>query len=254
MTDYPQVLSASQVKTLFGEFSWTPNGSSAVTISPKWTEANIQTILIPELVGVPTYGGKFNGRVRFHRKGAEQLQRAWQEVGKSGHLSDVIFWDGSFVPRRMRGSQSLSRHSWGTAFDINAEWNPFRQPMAKAGQKGYLGRIAPIFEAHGFAWGGRWESPDGMHFEVAELRDYEEVEARPDALLVVNDQTAKALPLTMRDGMNYADLSDLAALVGDGAKGDAAVKTDLVAVGPYLSALGFRVAWNPEQRKVYAYR
>jgi hypothetical protein len=32
--------------------------------------------------------------------------------------------------------------------------------------------VVRIFRKHGFAWGGNWRTPDGMHFEwVGEARD-----------------------------------------------------------------------------------
>jgi hypothetical protein len=32
-------------------------------------------------------------------------------------------------------------------------------------------RIVEIFDRWGFAWGGRWSRPDGMHFELGALLD-----------------------------------------------------------------------------------
>jgi hypothetical protein len=251
MSDYPTVLSSAEVKARFGSFSWKPNGSSAIIIDPAWTEANIVTVTIPQLAGVPTYGGTFNGRVRFHRLGIEQLQHAFADIEAAGYLKDIIFWDGSFVPRRMRGSQELSRHSQGTALDLNAEWNGFRQTPAKPGAKGSLWRVAPIFEKHGFAWGGRWSSPDGMHFEIAESRDYSEREEIADGKLVVNDDWKKAIPLWLEDGTAYANIDDLEEVVGED---DGIVESQRVPVAQFLRSYGFSVKWDGSAKKVYAYK
>lgn len=250
MSNYPEVLSREAVAKTFGTFGWRGNGSSAIIIDPTWVNANVVTVLVPQLVGVPTYGGTFNGRVRFHRKGVEQLQRAFADVEKAGVLGDIIFWDGSFVLRRMRGSQSLSRHSWGTALDINAEWNGFRQKPAAPGTKGSLWRVAPVFEKHGFAWGGRWTSPDGMHFEVAELIDYTEREDVPDGKLVVNDEWQKAIPLWLVDGIAYASTDDLEEIVGEG---DGIVEAQRVQVGQFLRSYGYSVKWDGDLKKIFAY-
>lgn len=251
MSNHPTVLSSAEVKERFGSFGWRPNGSSSIIIDPAWTAANIVTVTIPQLAGVPTYGGTFNGRVRFHRLGIEQLQRAFAEIETAGFLKDIIFWDGSFVPRRMRGSQNLSRHSFGTAFDINADWNPFNQPIAKPGAKGSLHRVAPIFEKHGFAWGGRWKNPDGMHLEIAESRDYTEREDAPDGKLVINDKWQTAIPLWIEDGISYANTDDLEEVVGED---DGIVENQRVAVGQFLRAYGFTLKWDGATKKLYAYK
>lgn len=53
----------------------------------------------------------------------------------------------------------MSRHSWGTAIDINPATNAWgTTPTIDQ-------RLVDIFRAHGFAWGGTWTRPDGMHFE-----------------------------------------------------------------------------------------
>lgn len=61
---------------------------------------------------------------------------------------------------------TVSRHSWGQALDVSTVAN--RQgtvPILDC-------RIVRVFRKHGFAWGGNFLTPDGMHFEwVGEPRD-----------------------------------------------------------------------------------
>lgn len=250
MADYPRTLSRAEVESIYGRFRWKANGSQFITILGNWVEQNITTVHIPELSGCNTYGGKFNGRVRWHRKGVEQLQRAWAEIGKQGFCDDVVMWGGSFVPRRMRGASSLSRHSWGTAFDINPSENPFRGKPAPQGKRGCVLRLVPILEKHGFAWGGRWlGNCDGMHFELAKVIDYDTVKEVPQAMLVINDEWQKAVPLTLKNGIAYMPLSELAAATGD--KGVTDQRE--VPVAQYLGSRGYLIKWNNEQKKVYAY-
>jgi hypothetical protein len=53
----------------------------------------------------------------------------------------------------------LSHHSWGAAVDINAPENPFgARPTQDP-------RLVAVMHSNGFAWGGLWVTPDGMHFE-----------------------------------------------------------------------------------------
>ena len=61
----------------------------------------------------------------------------------------------------------LSRHSWGQAVDTNTIGSC--QGCAPPDMNC---RTVQIFRKHGFAWGGNFLTPDGMHFEwVGEPRD-----------------------------------------------------------------------------------
>lgn len=163
------VLSPSARKREFGTFSWSPKGDSEIVIDKQWVKQNIGRVFVKQLRGIATYGGPFNGWVTCHNRVADQLQQAWQAVENRGLLSLVRFWDGSYVPRRIRGSTSLSPHSWGIAFDINAKWNPYRMKPAVAGAVGSVVPLVPIFEQFGFAWGGYFKkTPDPMHFECCD--------------------------------------------------------------------------------------
>lgn len=71
---------------------------------------------------------------------------------------------GCFAPRAKRGQpDSLSLHSYGIAVDINADANPMRAPMVRDIPDGWVA----AFEALGWTWGGRWRTPDPMHFQFA---------------------------------------------------------------------------------------
>jgi hypothetical protein len=78
----------------------------------------------------------------------------------------VLTWDGSFVPRFIRGSRTtLSNHAFGTAFDINCGYNRLGTIPALLGNKGYVRELVELANEHGFYWGGHFASPrsDGMH-------------------------------------------------------------------------------------------
>jgi len=107
----------------------------------------------------------------------------------------VISWAGAFYPRFIRGSSSsLSNHSWGTAFDINAPQNWLGQQPAAEGKPGSLLRLVPIANKWGFFWGGHYNSrPDGMHFELAKISaSVHFAELQTDDLLDI-DSTAAPL-------------------------------------------------------------
>jgi len=162
-------------RATFGDFDYSPKPATAakqpITILGDWEKSNIISVDVPQLNGIPTYGGNLNGKVRFNRLAAKQLQSFFLAVQTAGLLSLVKFWDGGFYPRYQAGSTTrLSNHSWGTAFDINATWNGWGKKPAAIGQTGCLLPLVPIAEQHGFAWGGFFSTLDGMHFEVAALK------------------------------------------------------------------------------------
>jgi hypothetical protein len=161
--------SPSQVKAMFGEFQYERTSQTEIRILGDWVARNIVEVEIKQLRGVP--GAPANGRIRFHKKGVDQLKEMFNEFERQGLSDLVISWAGSFYPRLIRGSEkSLSNHSWGTAFDINATENWLGKQPARVGQKGSLLKLVPIANAYGFFWGGHYQSRlDGMHFELAIL-------------------------------------------------------------------------------------
>lgn len=123
---------------------------------PAWKAANIATGEVPLL-----------GTVTCHRLVFPQLHAAMTEVIEAGLAEQVDPNDygGCYVPRFIdhNPDKPLSMHAFGLAFDINVSEN-------------YLGtrgdqhpKIVEILGRWGFAWGGLWERPDPMHFEMVRL-------------------------------------------------------------------------------------
>jgi hypothetical protein len=164
--------SLAKVQQMFGTFQYRRTTGSEIQILGNWVQQNIVDVSIPQLKGV--HGAPNNGIVRFHKNGADQLKELFAEIDRQGLKHLVISWAGSFYPRMVRGSnKSLSNHSWGSAFDINAPENWLGRQPARVGQKGSLLQLVPIANAFGFFWGGHYNSRlDGMHFELAELDRY----------------------------------------------------------------------------------
>ena len=141
---------------------------------------NIITVLVPQLKGIKDNRGEnlnnpFNGKLDFYRKGVPQLLAAFEETENLGFKNLLLSCAGSFNPRLKRKtsnnapSTEPSEHSFGTAFDINNEFNPQGKMPPKDGQVGSVRKLVPIFEKHGFKWGGNFSTPDGMHFEIVKL-------------------------------------------------------------------------------------
>jgi hypothetical protein len=92
------------------------------------------------------------------------LSQAFNNIIKRGLVDELKTFDGCFNNRMMRGTAGTrSIHSWGVAIDINASWN-------KLGSKPTMSKeLVSCFTDAGFDWGGKWERPDGMHFQLSML-------------------------------------------------------------------------------------
>jgi hypothetical protein len=156
----------------FGKFDYVAaprrGNPEAIKITDGWDRANIVKVSIPQLVGVN--GAPHSGEVYFHEKVTPQvaaLFKAWEEAGL---MDNVLTWDGSFVPRFVRGGKVLSNHAFGSAFDINFSWNQLGKRPELVGRKGSVRELVPLANQHGFYWGGHYKKrPDGMHFEFAKF-------------------------------------------------------------------------------------
>lgn len=165
----------------FGAFRFVPapvsGNAEAITITDGWNLRNIAKFSVPQL-------GAIAGRtdISFNKQAGPAFVALWAAWEAAGLLPRVLAFNGAWVPRYKRGrgpkvvngkpaapfpgAAQLSNHSWGTAFDINARWNPLGKPPAPMGLPGSVEELVPLAEAHGFYWGGAFKSrPDGMHFE-----------------------------------------------------------------------------------------
>ena len=163
---------------IVGGVTYTTGSGGRLILPAEWISHNVGTVFIPELKGVQTYGAKFSGNVRFYTRAIPQLKAAFAEVGRLGLAGKILHWDGSFVPRLKRGGSTPSEHTFATAFDINAQWNGFKQKPAEPGAKGDLHTVAHVFKRFGFIWGGDWKNtPDGMHFQISRILSASEIAA-----------------------------------------------------------------------------
>jgi D-alanyl-D-alanine carboxypeptidase len=129
-----------------------------------WLKANLIEVDLPNLIGVP--GFPQSGKIKFHRKAAPHLQAAIAEISRKGLIGKIRSFDGAWVPRTIRGSGgTYSAHAFGIALDINSKWNSLGKPPLLPDQDGSTVELVPIFESHGFYWGGRFRMPEGGHFQ-----------------------------------------------------------------------------------------
>lgn len=83
----------------------------------------------------------------------------------------------AFNYRIIYGTNRLSKHSYGTAIDINPLLNPYYPADGTVHPKngkyepnipGTLSldnEVVKLFESMGWEWGGRWKNKDWQHFE-----------------------------------------------------------------------------------------
>ncbi len=155
------VLSTIEVKETFGEFAMVRRSGSRngdIEIDPAWQQRNIVRVELPIV-----------GTINCNKKLEEPLREAFQELYDAGiaaliDLDDTRRAGGCFNSREIRTTsgrtgRNLSRHSWGIAIDLNPSASPYgADPQVDA-------RLVDVMRRHGFAWGGTWPFPDGMHFE-----------------------------------------------------------------------------------------
>ena len=162
-------------KRLWGEFRFeaapTSQNREGIKILDDWKTQNIKTVMLPQLKGISVFGKRSSGKMRFHQKAAEQLSALWAGWEDAGLIKQILTYDGSYNARFIRGSnETLSSHSYGSAFDINAAWNGLGKIPALEGSEGSVRELVEIANEFGFFWGGHFKGrADGMHFEVSKL-------------------------------------------------------------------------------------
>ncbi len=147
----------------FGRFDYiaapTSRNREAIKITGDWKRKHIERVRVD---GIPGSKG-----VWLHKAAAGSFVDMWEEWAAAGLRNDILTWNGSYVPRFIRGStKTLSNHAWGTAFDINAQYNRIKQVPAQLGEAGCVRHLVEIANAHGWYWGGHFSRQDGMHFEL----------------------------------------------------------------------------------------
>jgi len=157
---------------LFGQFEYeaapVTGNPEAIKIHGDWVKKNISVIDIPVLDALDKHLG--DDRFSFNTRCADQIIAFFKAVDDAGLADRILTWGGSWNPRFIRGSRtSLSNHTFGTAFDINVQWNWMKTVPALKGKKGSVRELVEIGHAHGLFWGGHFTRLDGMHFEVCKL-------------------------------------------------------------------------------------
>lgn len=177
--DFPPLENTAARQAIFGPFNFVsdprPDNRENIRILGTWVRDNIVSVPIPQLR--KALGGHGPASIQFHRLAAAQLKALWEDWERANLLDRILAYDGSFVPRFIRGSTTqLSNHAFGSAFDINADENRLGARPALVGTRGSTRELVPIANKYGFYWGGHFGSrPDGMHFEIALIQTTNEI-------------------------------------------------------------------------------
>jgi hypothetical protein len=140
------------MKGVFGEFAAYPrtDDPAYLTMSPSWYDAHIVTRSVPLL-----------GEVTCNVALFPALIGALRDVEAAGLGDEIHTYSGCYAPRTVARSPTAppSNHAYGAAIDINAPENPYGATPTMDP------KIVTIFQRWGFLWGGKYLTPDGMHFE-----------------------------------------------------------------------------------------
>lgn len=137
-----------------------------------WETANLTRITVPYPLTLSWDLSKQVTRVMCHKKVADSMLRIFTNIlSHYGSIDEVKkarmhLFGGCYNFRAIKGSSRLSTHSWGAGIDIDPEKNPLGRKYDPS--RGMMPEaVIKLFEAEGWAWGGRWtKRPDCMHFQA----------------------------------------------------------------------------------------
>ncbi len=173
--DPDDTIGMARTKQLLGEFTYRVNANGSVSQNPEWVAASLPG-------GRVLLNGSIPISARCHDVIDPALRSALAEVAAAGlggtiDVGDANTAGGCHLARFNRLTPDsalgfLSRHSWGMALDTNTQGScQGCAPPNFATRPGGCTTVQ-IFRKYGFAWGGNFLTPDGMHFEyVGQRRD-----------------------------------------------------------------------------------
>jgi len=131
-------------------------------IDSAWKLAILDGFQLPAPLPLSWDRTKVARRVTCHRLVVKELSSIFAELYKDQEAwASINDYGGCYMWRTNRNNpKKRSRHCWGIAvdFDCADNENGDRTPEMHP-------RIIETFERAGWIWGGRFPTPDGMHFE-----------------------------------------------------------------------------------------
>jgi hypothetical protein len=204
--DPDDTLSTPRAKRALGEPWYQVTGTDTIDMHPTWKANNLTDGRIVLNASIPI-------RAQCHVKVVDDLRAALADVAAAGlsgafDLANTNTYGGCYNPRYSRTSGFLSRHAYAMALDANTVTNC----------QGCVPRmncdVVRIFRRHGFAWGGNFRQPDGMHFEwVGEPRHQVSYPSRycPNLINTANELDRTQPPMgneVLTAGMEWMAFTD----------------------------------------------
>jgi hypothetical protein len=158
----------SNVDSVYGN----PRGKNG-DASATWESANIVRVRAPwHLVTAWDFMPITTG-VRIHKLCSASLTKIFELIWTAANHDQqkinewgMNLYAGGYNFRLMRGSSTLSMHSWGCAIDFDSARNAYGDKTPNFAR---IPAVLAAFESEEWTWGGKWRKPDGMHWQAADV-------------------------------------------------------------------------------------
>ena len=140
--------------------------------NPRWESDNIVRVKPPWKI-ITAWDFQPVSGIRIHRECADSLKNILTQIWISSAQNEnkikewgMHLYAGGYNFRPMRGGSRLSMHSWGCAVDFDSARNAFGDHSPNFAS---IPAVLDAFANEGWTWGGKWKTPDGMHWQAANV-------------------------------------------------------------------------------------
>lgn len=149
----------------FGGAATGPGAAGALGLNPKFNQAS-NLGMQPGGNGLTTIVTGSGARVTVNTIAAPQFRGFLGDMERSGYYINPT-QTGGYNFRNISGTNTLSQHAYGNAVDIN--WN--QNPHSHSGVNNMPANVGQLADKWGLSWGGYFNKPDTMHFEMSRFVD-----------------------------------------------------------------------------------
>jgi len=136
-----------------------------------WERDHLTRLRLPYRMTLSWQPGSSVSSITCHKKVGGSLERILTGIlrhyGSEQEVRNhrMHLFGGCYNYRRVTGGSRLSTHAWGAAIDLDPDRNRYGEPWDP--RKGMMPlEVVGLFEAEGWRWGGRFSTPDPMHFQA----------------------------------------------------------------------------------------
>jgi len=135
-----------------------------------WAKKWLATYKLPDWLlphFPPLYDGSKVTRIQMHKDAVAPFEAAMKELVDTGLIKELKSYYGCWVVRNMRGLNTPSIHSWGCAWDFNANTNPLGKSWTPGKNGMFSQRFIEVMQKH-LDCGAYWKGSrcDAMHFQT----------------------------------------------------------------------------------------